>query len=50
MCETVTRPQGIVLVVLHQHLQALKHFIQIQIETSILILMDLNVFHFLLTD
>lgn len=49
-CETVPKPQGIPPVVLHQRLQALKHFTLIQIETSILILMDLNVFHFLVTD
>lgn len=48
-CETGTRPQGIPPVVLHQILQALKHLTLLQIETSILILMDLNVFHFLVT-
>lgn len=48
-CETGTRPQGIPPVVLHQILQALKHLTLLQIETSILILMDLNVFHFPVT-
>lgn len=50
MCQTDTRPQGIRSVVLHQLLQALKHLTLIQKETSILILMDLNVFHFPVTD
>lgn len=48
-CETGTRPQGIPPVVLHQILQTLKHLTLLQIETSILILMDLNVFHFPVT-
>lgn len=49
-CETDTTAQDVPLVVLHHILQALKHLTLIQIETYILILMDLNVFHFPVTD
>ncbi len=49
-CETDTTAHDVPLIVLHQILQARKHLSLIQIETYILILMDLNVFHFLVID